>query len=69
MSFLLITGCNLVNAFSYMDDITGIPGMDNAVTIIGYLENVLLAALLPAWLITCAVWASFEKKKRKHKSD
>ena len=57
----------MINAFSYMNDITGMPGINYAVAIIGYMENVLLAALLPAWLITCAVWASFEKTKRKYK--
>ena len=66
-SLLLLTGCNLVNAFSYMEDITGIPGMNNVVTIIGYMEYVLLVALLPAWLITCKLWSLFEKKKIKYK--
>ena len=68
-SLLLLTGCNLVNAFSYMINITGVPGMNNAVTIIGYTENVLLAALLPTWLITCKVLALFEEKKRKYKHE
>ena len=68
-SLLLLTGCNMINAVSYMVDITGVPGMNTTVTIIGYLENLLLAALLPAWLITCIVCSSFEKKKRKNKPD
>ena len=69
MSLLLLTGCNLVNAFSYMEDITGIPGMNNVVAIIGYTENVLLVVLLPAWLITCKLCTLLEKKKRKYKQD
>ena len=69
MSLLLLTGCNLVNAFSYMEDITDIPGMNNVVAIIGYMENVLLVGLLPAWLVTCKVWTLFEKKREKYKQD
>ena len=69
MSLLLLTGCNKINAFSYMNDITGVPDMNDVVTIIGYMENVLLIALLPAWLITCKIWTLFENKKRKYKQD
>ena len=59
----------MINAVSYMDDITGVPGMNNAITILGYIEIILLAALLPVWLITCKVWALLENMKRKHKRD
>ena len=59
----------MINAVSYMDDITGVPGMNNAITILGYIEIILLAALLPVWLITCKVWALLEKMNRKYKRD
>lgn len=69
LSLNLLTACNLVSAFSYMADITGIPGMDIIIDGLGYLEKILFCGLIPVWLVIWKVWRRLEKKKRKKKKD
>ena len=52
-----------------MDDITGIPGMNNAFNVLGYIEKILFFGLIPLWLFMWNVWNPLKKKKRKTKKD
>ena len=69
LSLLFIATCNLVNAFAYMADITGIPGITVVMDVLGYVENIITIALIPLWLIVLEIWKPSEKKKSKDKQD
>ena len=66
---LLIVLCNVVFAFSYMSDITGIPDMNITVNILMYIEYLLLVILLPIWFVIWKVCTSLGNTKEKDKQD
>ena len=69
VSLLLITMCNLVSAFSYMNDISSIADITVVMDVLGHVETIITIALIPVWLIILELCKPSGKKKRKNKQD
>ena len=65
---LLVT-CNILPAYSYVSDISGIPGIGVIMTILSYLEDVFVFMLHPVWLFTWFLCYIVENKIVKGKGD
>ena len=53
---LVLTMCNEMFAVSYMNDITGIPGIEEFIIILDVLHYMLLLFPLPLWVVGWRIW-------------
>ena len=65
LSLLLITTCNLVNAFAYMNDISGIPDITVVMDVLGYVETIISIAFIPVSLIVLSYGNHRKKQNEK----